>query len=64
MEIACMLELARLLKREDSDEGRRKWLNAAYGDSALYPTLQNLIKSALDSDDAVVDSQKALNDQS
>jgi len=60
VEIACMLELAKLFKREDSDEGRRKWLNAAYGDTALYSSLQSLIQHAINSDDTVVEPQEAL----
>jgi hypothetical protein len=61
VEIACMLELAKLFKNEGLDEGRRKWLNAAYGDTALYPNLQNLIHNAMNSDDMVVQPQEALN---
>jgi hypothetical protein len=61
VEIACMLELAKLFQSEGLDEGRRKWLNAAYGDTALYPSLQNLIHNAMNSDDIVVQPQEALN---
>ena len=60
VEIACMLELSKLFQREDSDEGRRKWLKAAYGDTALYSSLQSLIQHAMDSDDTVVEPQEAL----
>ncbi|MEG4455875.1 hypothetical protein [Microcoleus sp. N9_A1] len=61
VEIACMLELAKLSQNEGLDEERRKWLNAAYGDTALYPNLQNLIHNAMNSDDMVVQPQEALN---
>jgi len=61
VEIACMLELAKLFQSESLDEGRRKWLNAGYGDTALYPSLQNLIHNAMNSDDMVVQPQEALN---
>jgi hypothetical protein len=60
VEVACMLELARLFKSEGAEEGRQKWLNAAYGDTALYPSLQSLIRDAMDSNDIVVESQKVL----
>ena len=60
VELAGMLEIARLFKSEGSDEGRRKWLNAAYGDAALYPNLQNLIRHALNSDDIVVEPREIL----
>lgn len=60
VEVACMLELARLFKIEGAEEGRQKWLNAAYGDTALYPSLQSLIRDAMDSNDIVVESQKVL----
>jgi hypothetical protein len=60
VEIACMLELAKLYKREGSDEGRQKWLKAAYGDTALYSSLQSLIQHAMNSDDIVVEPQEAL----
>ncbi|UBF30139.1 hypothetical protein K9N68_39025 (plasmid) [Kovacikia minuta CCNUW1] len=61
VEVACMLELAKLFKSEGFEEGRKKWLDAAYGDAALYPNLQNLIRRALDSSDTVVEPQDALN---
>jgi hypothetical protein len=61
VEIACMLEIARLFQSERLDEKRKKWLNAAYGDTALYPTLQNLIHNAMNSDDIIVQPQDALN---
>ncbi|MBW4490684.1 MAG: hypothetical protein KME12_23160 [Trichocoleus desertorum ATA4-8-CV12] len=61
VEVACMLELARLFKSEGSDEGRQKWLNVAYGDVALYPSLQSLIQHALDSDDVVIEPRDVLN---
>lgn len=61
VEIACMLELANLSQKEGSEERRRKWLNAAYGDTASYPDLQSLILHAMNSDDTVVQPQKALN---
>lgn len=61
VEVACMLELAKLFQNEGSDEGRRKWLNGASGDTALYPSLQSLIHHAMNSDDMVVQPQKALN---
>lgn len=60
VELACMLEIAKLFQSEDSDGGRRKWLNTAYGDAALYTNLQNLIHHAMNSDNAVVQSQEAL----
>ena len=60
VEIACMLELARLFYHEGSKQGRQKWLKAAYGDSALYSDLQRSILSALDSDDIVVKPQEVL----
>ena len=60
VETACMLELANLFQKEGSDEKRRKWLNAAYGDTASYPDLQNLILHAMNSDDTVVQPQEAL----
>jgi hypothetical protein len=44
VEVACMLALARLFKSENSDNGRQKWLTAAYGDTALYPSLQSLVR--------------------
>jgi len=61
VEIACMLELANLFQKEGSDERQRKWLNAAYGDTASYPDLQSLILHAMHSDDTVVQPQEALN---
>lgn len=61
IEVACMLELANLFQKEGSGEGRRKWLNAAYGDTASYPDLQSLILHAMNSDAAVVQAQEALN---
>ncbi|MGM3306158.1 hypothetical protein ACSQ6I_09275 [Anabaena sp. WFMT] len=61
LEVACMLYLARLFKSEGSDEGRRKWLNTAYGDTALYPSLQSLIQDAINSNDIVVEPQEVLN---
>lgn len=61
VEIACMLELANLFQKEGSDERRRKWLNATYGDTASYPDLQSLVLHAMNSDDAVVQPQEALN---
>lgn len=61
VEIACMLEIAKLFQSERLDEKRKKWLNAAYGDTALYPTLQNLIHNAMNSDDIIVEPQEALN---
>lgn len=61
IEIACMLELAKLFTHEASAQGRQKWLNAAHGDSAIYPSLQSLIKQAMNSDDIVVEPQEALN---
>jgi hypothetical protein len=60
VEIACMLGLADLSQKEGSEEKRRKWLNAAYGDTASYPDLQSLILYAMNSDDAVIQPQKAL----
>jgi hypothetical protein len=60
VELACMLEISRLFKRADSQEGRRKWLTIAHRDSALYPNLQNSILLALNSDDLVVDPQEVL----
>lgn len=60
VEVACMLELARLFKSEGSDKGRQKWLNAAYGDTALYPSLQSLVRRARDSDDIVVEPREVL----
>jgi hypothetical protein len=61
VEIACMLELAKLFQNEGLDEKRKKWLKAAYGDTALYPNLQNLIHNAMNSDDISVQAQQALN---
>ncbi len=61
VEIACMLEIAKLFQNEGLDEGRKKWLNAAYGDTALYPSLQNSIHNAMNSDDMVVHPQEVLN---
>ncbi len=60
VEVACMLELARLFKNECSVEGWQKWLNAAYGDTTLYPTLQSLIQRAIDSDSIVVEPLEVL----
>ena len=46
VEIACMLAIAKLFKREGSNEGRKKWLTIAHGDSALYPKEQKFIQNA------------------
>jgi hypothetical protein len=60
IEIACMLEIARLFQNEGADEERKKWLNAAYEDAALYPSLQTSIQSALESDNLEVSPQEIL----
>lgn len=61
VEIACMLEVAKLFQIEGLIEGRRKWLDYVYGDTALYPRLQMLVQSALTSDDVIVEPREALN---
>jgi hypothetical protein len=60
VEIACMLAVAKLFQKEGLIEGRRKWLEYVYGDTALYPEFQNLIQNALASDDVVVEPREIL----
>ena len=60
VEIACMLQVAKLFQDEESVEGRTKWLNIAYGDTASYPQIQNLIKSWLHSENEVIEPQVIL----
>jgi len=60
IEIACMLEVARLFNCKGSDEGRKKWLETAYGDASLYPNLQNAIRCALVSDEVIISPQEIL----
>ncbi|ELS34278.1 MULTISPECIES: hypothetical protein [Pseudanabaena] len=60
IEIACMLEIARLFQNEGADEERKKWLNAAYEDASLYPSLQTSIQSALESDNLEISPQEIL----
>lgn len=60
VEIACMLEVAKLFQKEGLIEGRRKWLDYVYGDTALYPQFQTLVQNALTSDDVVVEPREVL----
>lgn len=60
IEVACMLEIAKLFQNEGLDKEREKWLNSAYGDTALYPKLQDLIHHAMNSD-GIVQPQEAFN---
>jgi hypothetical protein len=61
VEIACMLEVAKLFQQEGLIEERRKWLEHVYGDTALYPQFQTVVQNALASDDVVVEPQEILN---
>ena len=61
VEVACMLEVAKLFQKEGLIEKRRKWLDYVYGDTALYPQLQMLVQNALTSDDVIVEPREVLN---
>jgi hypothetical protein len=60
VEIACMVEVARLFQHVSMNEGREKWLAYAYKDAARYPDFQIVVKSALESDDIIVETQAIL----
>jgi hypothetical protein len=60
VEIACMVEVARLFQEEGVIEKRDKWLNYVYGDSARYPDFQSLIKDALACPEIIIETQSIL----
>jgi hypothetical protein len=60
VEIACMIEVARLFQNEGIIEKRNKWLELVYGDSARYPDFQSLIKDALTCPETIVKPQAIL----
>lgn len=60
VEIACMIEVARLFQNEGEIEKRNKWLNYVYGDSARYPDFQILIKDALACPEIIIETQSIL----
>lgn len=61
VEIACMLQVAKLFQDEKSVEGKKRWLNIAYGDTASYPQIQSLIETLLDFEDEAIVPQAILN---
>lgn len=60
VEIACILQVAKIFQDEELIESSTKWLNIAYGDTASYPEIQNLIKSWLHSENEVIEPQVIL----
>jgi hypothetical protein len=60
VEIACMIEVARLFQNENIIEKRNKWLGYVYGDSAKYPDFQNLIKDALACNQTIIEPSAIL----
>jgi hypothetical protein len=60
VEIACMIEVARIFQNESVIEKRDKWLNYVYGDSARYPDFQSLIKDALACPEIIIEPQAIL----
>ncbi|MBE9045592.1 hypothetical protein IQ255_14465 [Pleurocapsales cyanobacterium LEGE 10410] len=61
VEIACLLQVASLFDEEESREGKLEWLDIAYGDTAAYPKIQNLIKNWRLSQTKEIDPQLILN---
>ncbi len=60
VEIACMIEVARLFQNEGVIKKRNKWLNSVYRDSARYPDFQILIKDALAFPEIIIEPQAIL----